>query len=136
VRECPKCHYVDPPYWRTPPFFSEVDYMRFDEFQQLLPMIAEQLRPGGYADDEIYHYHLSGTSRYVYRVWKPIWKALAPQGTWRELRQAGKKFYDRDGRMNKNSFTKLLKAMNSRQTMIRQERGAIEKYLIFGEKSE
>lgn len=28
MRECPKCNYVDPPYWRTPPFFSEVDLMR------------------------------------------------------------------------------------------------------------
>jgi len=103
--------------------------MRFDEFRELAPSIAEQLRPGGYADDELYHYHLSGTSRYVYRVWKPIWKALAPQGTWRELRQAGKKFYDREGRMNKDSFTKLLKAMNSRHVMVRKERGALERYL-------
>src|SRR5712692_4351457 len=98
MRECPKCHFVDPPNWRPPPHYPSLDYVRWDEFEELMPELAVLLLPGKEIEDELYVYHRSKAkgkgSGYVYRCWKPIWRAYGHEG-WRAVR--GARLYDTAG---------------------------------------
>ncbi len=119
MRECPKCHYIDPPNWRHPPHFPDVDYVRYDEFLELHPDLAKGLKPGGTVEDELHVYRLSRTSRYVYRMWKPIYKAMGGDKSWSQARRT--KMYDAEGRLDKAQYRRLLRVM-AELSRLRKER--------------
>src|SRR5213593_2172041 len=105
MRQCPKCDYVDPPYWRPPAFNPDVDYMRGDEFKEVMPELAEVLKPGKFSKDDRYAYYLSRTGRFVYRMWLPIYNSFGGDGkAWSHHRRT--KMYDRAGRLNQTAWKK------------------------------
>ncbi len=128
MRECPKCGYVDPAYWRHPPFMPDVDYTHPEDFAIMHPDLAKKLLPKMVLEDPPYIYRRSlpskksGRPGWVYRVWKPIWDAF-PGLTWKKMRAP--KFYDASGRIDKEQFAKVLRAMGKRA----QERGSLEKFM-------
>src|SRR5438309_11822724 len=118
MRECPNCHYLDHPSWRHPAHYPDLDYCRFDEFLEILPDLASQLLPGETIEDPLYVYRRSNSvmrnhkptgGKYVYRVWKPIFRAWGDQG-WSHFRKT--KLYDSAGRLNKGAWQKLLTVVN------------------------
>ncbi len=115
MRECPKCHYVDPPNWRAPPFGPDFDYVRLDEFHELMPQVARELLGKGKAAiayDELHAYRSSG--KYVYRIWLPIWRAYNGETrSWADVRRT--KMYDSAGRTDKKAWAKMLKVIGSRK---------------------
>jgi hypothetical protein len=113
MRQCPKCLHIDPPYWRHPAFFPDLDYVRLDDFEMMMPEFAAKLKDGAvYVEDELYVYKKGPRSKWVYRIWKPIFNAFNPDGTapWSQIRK--QKFYDKAGRLDKNHWGKVLKSMN------------------------
>lgn len=66
MRVCPKCGYHESPIWRPSIAHREIDFCRFEDFQQEHPKLAEKLlesqqRKGtkNVVEDEIYAYHLT-----------------------------------------------------------------------------
>jgi hypothetical protein len=123
MRECPRCHFVDPVYWRHPAFYPELDYLRTDDFETAWKMANEQypviprviLEPQKYTIDEITRsaYYLSKTKKWTYRVWLPIYNAFGSDGGGApHSKIRGSKFYDSAGRVNATAYGRLLKAMN------------------------
>lgn len=105
----------------------DVDYTHPEDFAQMLPDLAVKLGPGEVLEDPPYIYRRSKPTKknsqgWVYRVWKPIWDAF-PGLSWKKMRAP--KFYDASGRIDKNEFAKVLRAMGKRV----QERGSLEKYI-------
>ncbi len=72
MRECPKCHYVDPPYWRNRLFDYEVDICKLEDLQSIDVDLMCQiiLSPKTTLKGE-YVYKLTKTG-WVYRIWKPL----------------------------------------------------------------
>ena len=67
MRVCPKCGYVDPLQWKNLPMRLYGEYMTFEEFKELYPTIAEQLRQNPkIVFNEYNAYHLSKAG-YVHR---------------------------------------------------------------------
>lgn len=97
-----------------------------------MPELATLVLPGKEVEDELYVYHRSkpnpktGRPGYVYRVWKPIWKAFGPQG-WRAVRSS--RMYDAEGRLDKTAWSRLSKIVAARTNFRRHNRGALEKFL-------
>jgi len=84
LRVCPKCKYRDHDYWRHSRYEFEADYCTFDEFEEILPSLAEQLKPKGKADpvfDELYGYFKRGNAGHVYRLEK-MYFFQKPNGKW------------------------------------------------------
>jgi len=129
LRQCPNCEYVDPPYWRHPAFFPDLDYVRFDDFQQICPDLAKDLKPGKTVEDKFYVYRRGPKSKWVYRIWKPIYVAFGEGGAspWSKIRK--NKFYDSSGRVDKNNLSRLFKAMNQN----RLPRNKLDQYLEISE---
>ncbi len=64
MRQCPKCGHIDPPYWRHPAFFPDLDYVRLDDFEMMMPDFAVKLKDGAiYVEDELYVYKKGETMR-------------------------------------------------------------------------
>ncbi len=117
MRECPKCHYLDPPNWRPPPHYPDLDYCRYDEFLEILPDLAKDLRPGRTTEDELYVYRRSKTGKYVYCVWKVIYRTWGPGG-WSQFRKT--KMYDSAGRLNREAWQRLSRVINRDQAWRRK----------------
>jgi hypothetical protein len=126
MKECPSCHYIDPPNWRHPPHYPDFDYVRFDEFSELLPDLAKGMQPQDVREDDIHVYRRTKTGKYVYRIWKPIWNAFGPGG-WTQFRKT--KMYDAAGRLNKANWKLVLGNMGRLGSYRRTQRGSLEKFL-------
>jgi hypothetical protein len=134
MRECPRCHFLDPPNWRHPAHYPDLDYCRYDEFLEIQPELARKLVPDSEVEDELYVYRRSKQTRtkkgdrggkYVYRVWKPIFNAWGDQG-WSHFRKT--KIYDSKGRFNKEAWQKLLSITNKNASFRRSR--ALEPFLV------
>ena len=55
MRVCPKCGYVDPPYWRHSKYSYWIDHIEYENFQTLHPELCP-LQPGGKIENEHYVY--------------------------------------------------------------------------------
>src|SRR3972149_415797 len=130
MRECPTCHTVDHPSWRPPPHYPDLDYCRFDEFTEIQPELAQKLMPKFTVEDEIYVYRRSATGKYVYRVWKPIFRAWGAEG-WSHFRKT--KMYDSAGRLRRESWQKIMRIINQDQAYRRKHKDDLELYLGKGE---
>lgn len=126
MRECPKCHYLDAPNWRPPRWQPDLDYCRFDEFQDILPDLAIKLLPGKTVEDELYVYRRSKTGKFVYRVWGVIFRAWG-HGKWSDFRKT--KMYDTAGRLRKDSWERLQKVVAQDEKYRRKHKGDLELYL-------
>ncbi len=109
MKECPNCGHIDPPYWRSPPHYPELDYVRPNDLAVFDPDLFKLLvkavpfeRDG---DPNIYR--ISETGKWVYRIWKPIWSAFGPGG-WTQFRRT--KMFDSAGRLKKDNWAALLRA--------------------------
>ncbi len=74
MRECPKCGYVDPPYWRNRLFDFEVDICILSDLAIVDLDLATQLflvKRGTSILKDVYVYRLTRTN-WVYRIWKPL----------------------------------------------------------------
>jgi hypothetical protein len=71
VCKCPGCGQiiVDDPRWRPSGFKWGVDFCDFEDFKDMMPQLAEKLKPGGWVEDELYLYRRSKTNK-VYRMAK------------------------------------------------------------------
>ena len=109
MKECPKCGYVDPPYWRSPPHYPELDYVRPEDLEVFDPELFKLLNRSVpfERDGDPNVYRMSETGKWVYRVWKPIWKAFGPGG-WKQFRRT--KMFDSAGRLRKDNWAHLLNA--------------------------
>lgn len=141
MRECPRCHFVDPVYWRHPAFYPDLDYTLFEDFPKTIELANDQLehkilelelRPGSYVYDPVTNssYYLSRTRKWTYRVWQPVYRAFggdtdgtgsAPHS---KIRQS--KFYDSSGRVNRTAYSRLLAAMNQN----RLPRNKLDQYFL------
>jgi len=78
MKICPKCGFVDPPEWRNLHFQLYTEYMKLEDFEQLYPQLAAQLKANPYIIFDKYNaYHLTKAG-YVHRV--P--KYLCSNGKW------------------------------------------------------
>jgi len=76
MRECPKCGYVDPPYWKrsfqqNPQ--GEVDIARPEDLAENEPKIANRLRRGEVLVVEPFVYYLAPKAVWVKRVWAKLY---------------------------------------------------------------
>lgn len=68
MRVCPKCGYVDPPYWRHSTFSAWIDLTEFESFKDLHPELAERLEKGEkIVEDEHYYYRRTKNLKRVHR---------------------------------------------------------------------
>lgn len=87
MRECPKCNYLDPPYWRARIFDVEIDICNISDVDHFDPILASQLRGMGPLKevcDDIYAYRMTKTG-IVWRMWLPLRKLRGwstRQGYW------------------------------------------------------
>lgn len=109
MKECLKCGYVDPPYWRSPPHYPELDYVRPEDLKVFDVELSKLLQKGipVERDGDPNVYRLTETGKWVYRVWKPIWKAFGPGG-WSQFRRT--KMFDSAGRLRKDNWAALLRS--------------------------
>ncbi len=76
MRECPKCHYVDPPYWLAHFKDREKDIIHLDDFQLIAPeLYREVLASHGVFIQGPYAYRIPRGNKVVYRLWLPLYKA-------------------------------------------------------------
>src|SRR5207249_239215 len=90
MKECPKCGYQDPAYWRPRIFDFEVDFCTLGDLEIIMPELARKLKEnkaGTTFDEGVYTYKRTG-SNYVWRMWLPLFKLRG----W-----APKKYYDSAG---------------------------------------
>jgi len=75
MKVCPKCGYIDHPYWRHSRFDFNADYCRWEEFKTIHPKLAEKLKDKHNFDPvengEYIYYRRGSGGLFVYRVWKP-----------------------------------------------------------------
>ena len=71
VCKCPDCGkiIVDNPLWRPSGFKWGVDFCNFEDFLQMKPKLAADLKPKGWVEDELYLYRRSKPGK-VYRMAK------------------------------------------------------------------
>jgi hypothetical protein len=138
MRECPRCHFVDPAYWRHPAFYPELDYTLFEDFPKSIELASDQLdlkipelrlEPGKYlVEAEVTNsaYYLSRTGKWSYRVWLPIYRAFAEGNAAPHSKIRAAKFYDSSGRINKTAYSRLLGTMNRN----RLAKNRLDQYLL------
>ena len=68
MRECPKCGYTDPPYWRHVRFTLYTDCCNFEDFEMLHPLLAARLLKEITLKHEKYIYHLVVAAKIVQRI--------------------------------------------------------------------
>ena len=76
MRECPKCGYVDPPYWRNRLFDYEVDICKLEDLEHIdTDLMIELLltERGKSVFKSPYVYKLTKTG-WVYRIWESLFK--------------------------------------------------------------
>lgn len=76
MRECPKCHYIDPPYWRNRLFDYEVDICKIEDLETIDIDLMMQLlinKTGTTITKGEYCYKLTKTG-WVYRIWLSLFK--------------------------------------------------------------
>jgi len=56
MRVCPKCGFVDPPYWKHCKWSYYIDDCSFENFQMLYPELAKELLKNRLAEDKYYAY--------------------------------------------------------------------------------
>jgi len=84
MRVCPKCGYVDEPYWLHTKFSYYIDQCRYENFRLMFPQLAEQIFKERKVQDANYVYRLSKNNRVVMR------KALIDYGlTFADLCEKG-----------------------------------------------
>lgn len=64
MRQCPKCGYVDPPYWRHSRYSYWID---FTEYENWLYMGFPEIQKGQKYEDEYFVYRRNKTGRKVHR---------------------------------------------------------------------
>jgi len=68
MRVCPKCGFIDPPYWKHVKYSYYVDFCSFESFGIVEPELAEKLKKGGdIVEDDLYAYRLTNTKLVVLR---------------------------------------------------------------------
>lgn len=115
MRECPKCGYVDPPYWRNRLFDYEVDICLLSDLGLVDKGLALDLffaKRGETIIREPYAYKLTKTN-WVYRIWYPLLKVRSwnPQ-----------KYYDGTGSRASALRKVNLQAYNQRQMFVKAVR--------------
>lgn len=68
MRECPKCGYKDPPYWRHVKFRLFTDYCHLDDFKEMLPELVARLEIETDIVIKPYIYHIVRKSNIVQRI--------------------------------------------------------------------
>jgi hypothetical protein len=112
MRECPQCHYVDPPYWRNRLFDYEVDICNIEDVFSMNPDLYIKLLsvPRGTTVTELpYSYKVTKTN-WVYRIWDSL---LQVRG-WNP-----QKYYDGQGSRASALRKKNLQAYSHRQLFMR-----------------
>ncbi len=112
MRECPNCHYVDPPYWRNRLFDYEVDICNIEDVFQIsfdLYLKIVSAPRGSTIVESPYCYRLTKTG-WVYRIWESLFKVRgwSPQ-----------KYYDGSGSRASALRKVNLQAYNHRQLFVR-----------------
>ena len=68
MRVCPKCKYVDSPYWKHTPFSYYIDQCVYENFQIDSPLLAAGLsKPNSHTEDEDYIYYRTKSGQMVLR---------------------------------------------------------------------
>ncbi len=68
MRVCPKCGFVDPPYWGHSKFSAWIDLIEFADFKELYPELAKKLEQGEkLVEDKDYYYRRTKNMRRVHR---------------------------------------------------------------------
>lgn len=99
MRVCPKCGFIDPPYWLHCKFSYHIDSCRFSEFKNQHPELARNLRKGGdIIEDKDNYYRLNITQTHVFRKAKIEWTEINPFGA--------EKYEKFDHKFKKSSFIK------------------------------
>jgi hypothetical protein len=126
MRECPKCHYVDPPYWRNRLFDYEVDICNIEDVYQMNPDLFIKLLSvtrGTTVVESPYCYKVTRTNL-VYHIWESLFKVRgwSPQ-----------KYYDGTGSRASALRKVNLQAFNHRQLFMRGNQQAKENGKILDE---
>ncbi len=66
MRTCPKCGYVDPPYWRHSKYSYWIDQTEYENFENMHPELCP-LQHGELTEDENYVYRRMKKSGYIER---------------------------------------------------------------------
>jgi len=120
LRECPNCHYVDPPYWRNRLFDYEVDICNIEDvFQISFDLYLKLVTAPKHATifESPYCYRLTKTG-WVYRIWESLFKVRgwSPQ-----------KYYDGAGSRASTLRKMNLKAYQGSYPHIKRENEKIQK---------
>jgi len=68
MRVCPKCKYIDPPYWKHVKYSYWIDSCSLENFKVLHPKLAKKLtKPCSVVEDEDYLYRLVKNGDWVER---------------------------------------------------------------------
>lgn len=76
MRECPNCHYVDPPYWRNRLFDYEVDICNIEDVFTMdvdLYLLLLSVPRGTTIVQSPYCYKVTRTN-WVYRIWESLFR--------------------------------------------------------------
>ena len=90
MKECPKCGYQDPPYWRAAFTDVEKDVIKFEDLLFIDKELAVKLVKG---KDVIFGsnaYRLTKTGKWVQRMYLPIYKARGKSFRWTKQIDGGK----------------------------------------------
>jgi len=76
MRECPKCGFLDPPYWHRHRWRIDVDITHLDDFKMLYPEMGKQFDKGHeIVTDKTSAYIIGGKDRtHVFRVWIKLYE--------------------------------------------------------------
>jgi len=80
MRVCPKCGYVDPPWWRPSRWQPEHDTARIDDLLLHEPELLKQLEREGVVFKGPFVFWKSSRSRRVRRTWIQEWKRFGKSG--------------------------------------------------------
>ena len=66
MRVCPKCGYVDPPYWRHSIYSYWIDFTEYENFKNMHPELCP-LQSGELTEDEYFVYRRMKKSDFIER---------------------------------------------------------------------
>ena len=71
MRQCPKCGYIDPPFWKWYSYYRpNMDICRFEDFKEAYPQLASRLEETRFTEDDLYKYRLNRKRIIVERISK------------------------------------------------------------------
>lgn len=76
MKVCPKCGFIDPPYW-LPSRWRITEYCRIEDLQRDQPRLAQELekvKPMQIIEDQYYFYRMNEAG-FVERIWKELGKS-------------------------------------------------------------